>query len=201
MQANRLAALDATEKLRQASLALVTARGELRGCWGCRRATPLRLATRRGAAARGARSGAAARGSRVARRFDLGALRQGYGAQEAAVRLAVLNQFPTLSLGVTGTRDTGGNKLVRRRGQLDAAAVEPRARRHCGRQATRAALKAEYEARLFQTRAEIAAAAAGIAVAERTVGRARAAARAVADIMRTRARARRRAAISRAASR
>ena len=83
------------------------------------------------------------------------------------MRPAVLEQFPTLALTVNGARDSAGNTLIgpavdftlplwnRNRG---AIAVE---------RATRAALKAEYEARLAQARAEIAAAVSGIAVANR----------------------------------
>ncbi|NNM77737.1 TolC family protein [Sphingomonas sp. ID1715] len=101
------------------------------------------------------------------RRTDLKALRAGYEAQEAAVHKAVLDQFPNLDLSVNGARDTAGNVTLgpavsftlplwnRNRGGI---AVE---------RATRAALKAEYEARLFQTRAEIAAAVNGIAIARR----------------------------------
>ncbi len=100
-------------------------------------------------------------------RPDLQALRAGYAAQEAALRVAVMEQFPTLDLTVNGTRDTSNNRLIgpavaftlplwnRNRG---AIAIES---------ATREALRAEYDARLFQTRAEIAAAAAGLAVAYR----------------------------------
>lgn len=102
----------------------------------------------------------------AAQRLDLKALQAGYASQEASVRKAVLDQFPGLSLTVTGTRDNTGNKLLgpsvnftlplwnRNRGGIAVA------------QATRAALKAEYEARLFQTRAEIAAAVSGIAIAK-----------------------------------
>lgn len=101
------------------------------------------------------------------RRTDLRALEAGYASQEAAVHKAVLDQFPTLGLTVNGNRDSAGNTLVgpavnftvplwnRNRGGI---AIE---------RATRAALKAEYDARLFQTRAEIAAAVSGIAVARR----------------------------------
>lgn len=102
-----------------------------------------------------------------AKRADLAALRAGYASQEAAVHKAILDQFPSLSLTVNANRDSAGNLLVgpavdftlplwnRNRGGI---AVE---------RATRAALKAEYDARLFQTRAEIAAAVSGIAVARR----------------------------------
>ena len=103
----------------------------------------------------------------VAHRTDLQALYAGYEAQEAAVHKAVLDQFPTLSLTVNGIRDSAGNTLAgpavdftlplwnRNRGGI---AVE---------RATRTALKAEYDARLFQTRADIAAAVGGIIVARR----------------------------------
>lgn len=103
----------------------------------------------------------------LAQRTDLQALRAGYDAQEAGVRLAILNQFPTLDLSITGTRDTARNVTLgptvgltlplwnRNRG---AIALES---------ATRAALRSEYDARLFATRAGIAAAAGGIEVARR----------------------------------
>ncbi|CCA92532.1 TolC family protein [Novosphingobium sp. PP1Y] len=100
-----------------------------------------------------------------ASRTDLTALRAGYESQEAAVHKAVLDQFPSLNLTINTNRDSAGNLLVgpavdftlplwnRNRGGI---AVE---------RATRAALKAEYDARLFQTRADIGAAVAGISVA------------------------------------
>jgi outer membrane protein, heavy metal efflux system len=98
-------------------------------------------------------------------RADLRALLAGYDAQEAAVRKAVLDQFPTFDLTLTGTRDTGRSTLFgpsvgltlplwnRNRGGI---AIE---------RATREALRAEYDARLFQTRADIAAAVGGLNIA------------------------------------
>ena len=92
-------------------------------------------------------------------------LRAGYDSQEVAVHKAILDQFPTLALTINANRDSAGNALLgpavdftlplwnRNRGGI---AVE---------RATRDALKAEYDARLFQTRAEIAAAVGGIVVA------------------------------------
>lgn len=100
-------------------------------------------------------------------RLDLQALRAGYDAQEAAVHKAILDQFPTLALNLNFTRDTGGNAILgptvdftlplwnRNRGGI---AVE---------RATREQLKAEYDARLFQTRADIAAAASAVSLARR----------------------------------
>ena len=96
-------------------------------------------------------------------RLDLQALRAGYEVAEAGLHVAVLEQFPNLSITLAGARDTANNWTVgpqvgftlplwnRNRGNIAIAS------------ATREQLKAEYEARLFQTRAEIAAAVAGIA--------------------------------------
>jgi len=98
-------------------------------------------------------------------RTDLRALRAGYDAQEAAVHKAVLDQFPIFDLTLNGTRDTGRSTLFgpsvgltlplwnRNRGGI---AVE---------RATREALRTEYDARLFQTRADIAAAVGGLNIA------------------------------------
>ncbi len=95
-------------------------------------------------------------------RADLAALREGYNVQDSHLHLAVLQQFPTLNLTLNANRDTSANRTFgpavdftlplwnRNRGGI---AVET---------ATREALRAEYDARLFQTRAEITAAAADI---------------------------------------
>lgn len=100
-------------------------------------------------------------------RLDLKALRAGYDVAEAGLHVAVLNQFPNLSLTLTGARDTANNRTIgpqiaftlplwnRNRGNIAIAS------------ATRDQLKAEYEARLFQTRAEVGAAVAGIRAARR----------------------------------
>lgn len=98
-------------------------------------------------------------------RLDLQALRAGYDVAEAGLHIAVLEQFPNLSVALAGARDTANNWTIgpqvsftlplwnRNRGNIAIAS------------ATREQLKAEYEARLFQTRAEIAAAIAGISAA------------------------------------
>lgn len=98
------------------------------------------------------------------RRLDLLALRQGYESQEAALQLAVLDQYPRLGLTLTRARDTGGVQTFgpavsfdlplwnRSRGGIRVAA------------ATRAQLRAEYEARLAATRSDIAALVSGLEI-------------------------------------
>ncbi|URW74865.1 TolC family protein [Sphingomonas donggukensis] len=172
VQASQVGAADALARLRTAERDFAAARFELTRLLGLSPATTLTLATtstppnildvdRLVAVA-------------LAQRADLQALHAGYDAQEAAVRKAILDQFPSLSLTVNGARDSAGNTLLgpaiafnlplwnRNRGGI---AVE---------QSTRAALAAEYEARLFQTRAQIAAAVAGIGIARRQLGSAQA---------------------------
>lgn len=164
-EAARVAAFDAAERLRTAEKDLLTATQELARLLGLPPETRLALApvTLPDAPPPAERLFAIARDTRT----DLAALRAGYGAEEAAVHKAVLDQFPTLNLSLTGNRDSAGNFLLgptidftlplwnRNRGGI---AVE---------RATREALKTEYEARLFRTRADISAAWAGIALARR----------------------------------
>ncbi|WP_415644227.1 TolC family protein [Sphingomonas antarctica] len=165
VQAARIGAFDAQDRLRTLERDLAAARFELTKLLGLPPSFPLTLAPAPlpppppdadalFALARTARA-------------DLQALRAGYDAQEAATHKAVLDQFPTLGLSVNANRDSAGNTLLgpaidftlplwnRNRGGI---AIE---------NATRNALKAEYDGRLFQTRAEIAAAVGGIAVAQR----------------------------------
>jgi outer membrane protein TolC len=156
VQAGRLAEVEAGQRVRTIAKDLAEASGELMRLMGFPPATPIRIA--------GVQlpplppPAAALTRTAEAQRLDLQALRAGYASQEAAVHLAVLSQFPSLNLGLSANRDTSGNKLTgasvdltlplwnRNRGQI---AIE---------RATRSALKAEFEARIFNTRAEIAAA-------------------------------------------
>jgi outer membrane protein TolC len=89
------------------------------------------------------------------RRPDLLALRAGYESQEAAVRRAILAQFPSLSVGVNPMRDNTNVNAIgvgvtmnvplfnRNRGQI---ATE---------EATRGQLRAEYQARIDQTISDV----------------------------------------------
>ena len=165
VQAARVGAFDAQERIRTTERDLAAARFALTRLLGLPPSYPLTLAP----IPLPSEPPAAEALFMLARdqRADLQALRAGYDAQEAAAHKAVLDQFPTLGLTVNANRDSAGNTLIgpaidftlplwnRNRGGI---AIE---------NATRDALKAEYDGRLFQTRAEIAAAVGGIAVARR----------------------------------
>jgi outer membrane protein TolC len=161
----RQAALDATDKARTAENDLVTARGELNKLLGLPPETVLMLAPPPEPAMPPAASVLVAQS--LDRRLDLQALRAGYDAAEADVHKAILEQFPNLSLTLASARDTSDNRTIgpaigftlplwnRNRGGIATAT------------ATRAQLRAEYEARLFQTRAEIVAAVQGLETVRR----------------------------------
>jgi cobalt-zinc-cadmium efflux system outer membrane protein len=165
VQAARTAAFDSAERYRTSERDLAAARFDLTKLVGLPPGTPLRLS--RSALPDAPLDAAQLFAIAQTRRADLQALRAGYASQEAVVHKAVLDQFPKLDLTINASRDTGGNKLLgpavgftlplwnRNRGGI---AVE---------RATRDALKAEYEVRVFETRADIAAAVDGIEVARR----------------------------------
>ena len=159
----RQAALDSADKARTAESALTTARGELNKQLGLPPETVIRLAQPPAPPAVPSTERLITRA--LADRLDLAALRAGYDSAEADVHKAILDQFPTLSLTAAYARDTADNRTLgpqigfslplwnRNRGGIAVA------------KATREQLKREYEARLFQTRAEIDAAVAGLATA------------------------------------
>jgi outer membrane protein TolC len=165
LQSARIATIDAQQVARQAEKDLAAARFELNRLLGLPPTHPVRIAPPAAFAPLPEADRLFALAQRE--RSDLRALREGYDAQEAALRKAILDQFPTLDLTINGGRDTGRNVTLgpaigftlplwnRNRGGI---AIE---------KATRTALKAEYEARLFQTRAEIAAAVAALTISRR----------------------------------
>lgn len=165
LDARRQALLDATDKVRVAERETATARGELNKVLGLAPDVQLRLAPP--AQPVTPPDSATLVAQALERRLDLQALRAGYGVAEADLHKAVLDQFPNLSLTLAGARDTADNWTVgpaigfslplwnRNRGGIAIA------------KATRTQLRAEYDARLFQTRAEIDAAVAGVATARR----------------------------------
>ncbi len=96
------------------------------------------------------------------RRLDLLALRRGYDSQDAKLRAAILGQFPNINVGINRVIDTSNV------GQLGPAiTIElPIFNRNQGQialeTATRQRLRDEYAARVFEARADIAAALASI---------------------------------------
>jgi outer membrane protein TolC len=163
LQTARIAATDAETAARQTEKDLAVAQLELNRLLGLPPAMVVRVAPNIVTSASPKAESLFA--IAVKERADLRALQEGYAAQEAALRKAVLNQFPTLDLTINGGRDTGKNITLgpaigftlplwnRNRGGI---AIE---------KATRAALRSEYEARIFQTRADIAAAISALTIA------------------------------------
>ena len=165
LDARRLAALDAAATLRGVERDLAAARLELNRMLGLPPQTVLQLATPE--VGPNPPSADVLASLAQAQRIDLVALRKGYDAAEADVRLAIIQQFPNLNLTLSGATDTANNRTVggqigftlplwnRNRGGIAVA------------KATRAQLHSEYDARLFQTRADIATAASALTIAMR----------------------------------
>lgn len=149
----RQAAIDAADKARTAESALVAARGDLNKQLGL--PPELRLTIAVPPAPAPLPPADALVGLALDRRLDLAALRSGYLAQEAETHKQVLLQFPTLALNVSGVKDTANNYTF----GPQVAFTLPLWNRNRGgiavANATRAQLKAEYEARLFAARADI----------------------------------------------
>jgi cobalt-zinc-cadmium efflux system outer membrane protein len=165
VEARRLAAADAADKARQTERDLGAARLDLNKLLGLRPETALRIAA---ATVPVIDDGAEALFERAKRqRLDLGALWEGYRSQEAGVRKAVMDQFPNLQLTLTRQRDTTSNQLIgpsvnftlplwnRNQGGIAVA------------RATREQLAAEYAARVFAARADIAALVDGLDIERR----------------------------------
>jgi cobalt-zinc-cadmium efflux system outer membrane protein len=89
------------------------------------------------------------------RRPDLLALQAGYRSQEAQVRRAVLAQFPALSVGYTGARDTGDVHTTGLGISLSLPVLNGNRGEITVQRATRAQLRQEYQARLDTTHGEI----------------------------------------------
>ncbi len=90
------------------------------------------------------------------RRPDLLALQAGYRSQEQRVRQAVLLRFPALHIGLDRSRDNDGLHAVGLGVTLDLPLFSGARGRLASERATRARLRAEYQARLDQTRSDVA---------------------------------------------
>jgi outer membrane protein TolC len=90
------------------------------------------------------------------RRLDLIALRRGYASQELNVRVAILNQFPHIDLGVSRAKDNTGVYAI----GLSANIVLPIFNRNqaviAQEQATRQQLFDEYAERIYVARSDVA---------------------------------------------
>jgi outer membrane protein, heavy metal efflux system len=156
LEARRIAASDTAERSRTAERDLDAARQDLNRLLGLPPETVLDLAPTKfvdRAAAPAGELFAVARSARL----DLLALQAGYAAQEAAVRGAVLGRYPRLNLTVNAARDTGGVRTVGPAVAFDLPLFNRNRGAVAVAVATRAQLRAEYDARLFETRADIAA--------------------------------------------
>jgi outer membrane protein, heavy metal efflux system len=92
------------------------------------------------------------------RRLDLVALRRGYDSQEAAVRAAVLAQFPKVEIGIHHTRDSGSFFTLGPLVTLDLPIFDRNQGNIALEQATRQKLYDEYANRVFEARSDIATA-------------------------------------------
>lgn len=155
IEARRLAEADAADRARTTERDLTAARLELNAILGLSPQAQISLAPLAPAPpCLPASEALVARA--LSDRLDLAALRAGYEAQEAALHVAVLQQYPRLNLSLNAARDTGAVRTNgvavgfdlplwnRNRGQI---AIQ---------EATREQLRVEYEARLFATRADLA---------------------------------------------
>ena len=110
------------------------------------------------------------------RRLDLLALRRGYASQEAAVRAAVLDQFPKITLGPTLNRDSDNLRTIGFGVNIGLPLFNRNQGHIAQSRATRQVLFDEYANRVFEARSDIATILAGMSFANRQIDGARAAA-------------------------
>lgn len=156
LEARRIAAADTADRARSAQRDLAAARLDLNRLVGLPPSFELAIAATPAEAGPIASPDALFEIAKISR-LDLAALSAGYASQEAAVRLAILDQYPRLGLTLNRARDTGGVQTLgpavtfdlplwnRNRGGVGVA------------EATREQLRAEYEARLTATQSDLAA--------------------------------------------
>lgn len=155
LQTRRLAMVDATDRQVQAEKDLAAARLDLNSLLGLRPDTALRIAAEPVATFQKPRDREALFAAARTQRLDLMALKAGYESQNATVRKAVMDRFPSFQLTLGTATDTANNRTFgpavnftlpvwnRNRGGIAIAT------------ATQDALRAEYAARVFTARADI----------------------------------------------
>lgn len=148
------AALDLASQVNVAQRAALTADSDLKALVGVAPQATLLLAELPDAPAISEQEVTAALSSVARRRPDLLALEAGYHAQEESVRTAILQQFPAISLGFNRSSD---NSNIRSNGLSVSFNIpifgSTQAKIRIER-ATRAQLRAEYQARLDQAQAD-----------------------------------------------
>jgi outer membrane protein TolC len=150
--------LDADAQLATAVHDAAKGRGDLNALIGLAPATTLALIPGRAATAPNAAALDGALAALPNRRPDLLALRAGYRAQNANLRKAILMQFPLINIGYSRQSDNGAILSNGISGSL-AIPIFNRGRGEIAIQsATRERLLAEYQSRLDQTVADVAAA-------------------------------------------
>lgn len=171
LQAARLAEIDSIAQLRSTEVTLAQAQSDLLRLLGLPPQTVLDLVP---TSYQPLDTDCAALADGASERTDVAALREGYAAQGSALRAATLAAFPLPGLSVNASRNEGGNRFLgpalnltlplwnRNRGGI---AVE---------RATAGVLRAEYEARLFQARADIATLCMLLGIGDRQLADARA---------------------------
>ncbi|SPD73940.1 conserved hypothetical protein [uncultured Desulfobacterium sp.] len=89
------------------------------------------------------------------RRLDLLALRHGYDSQEAALRVAILEQFPRIRIGPTISRDTDNIRTTGFGLNIELPIFNRRQGKIAVERATRQKLFDEYVNRVFEARSDI----------------------------------------------
>ncbi len=89
------------------------------------------------------------------RRLDLLALRHGYDSQEAAIRVAIMEQFPRISIGPTFSRDTDNMRTTGFGLNIELPIFNRNQGKIAHERATRQKLFDEYVSRVFETRSDI----------------------------------------------
>lgn len=146
---------DADTRVSDAEIALNQTRHDLNALLGLDPATDLRLTPLTSAAAGELPDYRQVLTGLPARRPDLLALQAGYRSQEAALRGAVLAQFPSLSVGLSRARDTGGVNTVGFGITLNLPIFNSSRGEIAVQRATREQLHREYQARLDETAGQI----------------------------------------------
>jgi outer membrane protein TolC len=123
------------------------------------------------------------------RRLDLLALKKGYESQDEKLRVAILGQFPKISLGPILARDTTNVHTAGLGAGIDLPVFDRNQGAIAVEQATRQKLFDEYAARLFAARADIATALEDIESTNRLVAEAQAGVASLEELVRTSAQA------------